>query len=1457
MDVQKYIKRLKFARADMSRATGPFETYDEAINFLNSREFFFGDPFVVKYKDREDNGEVKLLLAIGKAENVSVTEGMAEVSGSTGEDAYELYDINGIKDQLEELYEKLEQEIADREAADEALQANIDAEASARTEADNALQEQIDEVKDAIDGINDLISELSGATQDIKEIVGEGWVDSPDNVTITDRIKKDEQLAGIVWGHNDGEPYDGHLANTELPYASGESLAEMIETISNTLDGVLFEDEGETKAVKFEYNSARNILYYTAGTETGEIKLSQAAVVDRAYYDAETEELVIEFILGEGEKQEVRIPVGGLITEWDVKDTETVHLKKDRTAGSGPDILSAEVKVSDDSDNMLVAKQDGLYVSNSGVTNLENVLGNVKDVLQVAEDGHFVEGSFTGSHTQGLGNYLDAVNALDDAITAAENATDALANDVDAKYGELNEKIDSGDTSLANSISELAAGVADEISARENIELVELPQGELEPDVRAAYVLSNNGETGTTVIKIYKDSVIYKIYFGHVDDQITSPTDPTVIPGTGETAICFIYFNANGEYALSTNEFKITDELWAALGNESIEREEADGRLEDMILELADAVQEEQGVVSIALNRLAEGVVAAKTVVELDENSSHLKLTKYTGTNGESIYRLKEANIASESDVEEGFDNINSMLEELSSSIMSDMNSFNLSYDSDEQDLVLTWEVDGVEKTARVDVSDFVKDSFLENVQVVTRDGVQYLEFRFKTYDGEPIPIYIPLTDLATIYSAGDGIDKDELENNQVITVKIDEFARKNYLAKSANGLLVTGVTEEIQEAISGIDLSEYVKVEDVEDFLDSASTNPVQNKVIFNALSNLDLDGYVKTEDVEDFLDSASTNPVQNKVIFDALSNLDLDGYVKVEDVEDFLDSASTNPVQNQVITRALNDLDERKADITYVDQAIEGVRIDVDDHLDSASTNPVENRAIVGTIFDIEEAIAAAFNDLDQKKADRDELNGLGDRISNVETNLSNNYYNKTEIDDMFADSASAMTDDLNALWDALNNEIEERAEGDADLHDEVLEEVSARTEADSELYNMITAETQAREEADNAIKDDLDDETSARTAADNYLQGQIDGKLSDVEMDGTGSVITSVTKNANTVVAHRGDVPTASTTNYGVIMLDDHFDSASTNPVMNCTITQALLDDEEVVAAALNDLNNKKADIEYVDNRINSITGDVSNCVTGVTPSGTGNVVTGITKNGKELVVGMGEVDLSGAITGVTTATAATATQFVSAVAKNGQDVEATLVNIDDALSSASTNPVQNKAVTKIIIENELITSAALNDLNRRKANIEDVPLTLSELEGYSDMATKDNLRGFLPLSGGTMTGNISGDTGVAVYMPGGFFQQSDETLKIFMGEIENALDKANQIPTKYFYWKNMPDGPRQLGTSAQKVREVFPEIVSGDEKLSVDYSKLAIVALAAVKELTAKVEDLQKQLDELKK
>lgn len=117
-------------------------------------------------------------------------------------------------------------------------------------------------------------------------------------------------------------------------------------------------------------------------------------------------------------------------------------------------------------------------------------------------------------------------------------------------------------------------------------------------------------------------------------------------------------------------------------------------------------------------------------------------------------------------------------------------------------------------------------------------------------------------------------------------------------------------------------------------------------------------------------------------------------------------------------------------------------------------------------------------------------------------------------------------------------------------------------------------------------------------------------------------------------------------------------------------------------------------------------------------------------------------------------------------------------------------------------------------------------------------------------YLPLSGGTLTGGV---TGTSFTSSGGFFDTSDERLKDFGNEIEVNIDLLKNIPTKYFTWKN--DNSKQyIGTSAQKIEEQFPEIVDTDENgiKSVDYAKLSIIALKAIKELTKRIEDLENKI-----
>ena len=73
-------------------------------------------------------------------------------------------------------------------------------------------------------------------------------------------------------------------------------------------------------------------------------------------------------------------------------------------------------------------------------------------------------------------------------------------------------------------------------------------------NVKEAYKVIYSTDANRTaignVVKIYKDSALYRVYLGTTGDTITSSTDPTVVPGSGSEALCFIYQKADGTYQL-------------------------------------------------------------------------------------------------------------------------------------------------------------------------------------------------------------------------------------------------------------------------------------------------------------------------------------------------------------------------------------------------------------------------------------------------------------------------------------------------------------------------------------------------------------------------------------------------------------------------------------------------------------------------------------------------------------------------------------------------------------------------------------------------------------------------------------------------------------------------------------------------------------------------------------------
>lgn len=111
-----------------------------------------------------------------------------------------------------------------------------------------------------------------------------------------------------------------------------------------------------------------------------------------------------------------------------------------------------------------------------------------------------------------------------------------------------------------------------------------------------------------------------------------------------------------------------------------------------------------------------------------------------------------------------------------------------------------------------------------------------------------------------------------------------------------------------------------------------------------------------------------------------------------------------------------------------------------------------------------------------------------------------------------------------------------------------------------------------------------------------------------------------------------------------------------------------------------------------------------------------------------------------------------------------------------------------------------------------------------------------------------------GNGQATGGFAEVHASGFFKESDVRLKSNIAPLNHTLDQICNIPTVEF---DMHD-KHQIGTVAQDLENNFAEVVNTDSDgmKSVDYCMLGVVAIEGIKLLKQEVEDLKKQIEELK-
>ena len=134
---------------------------------------------------------------------------------------------------------------------------------------------------------------------------------------------------------------------------------------------------------------------------------------------------------------------------------------------------------------------------------------------------------------------------------------------------------------------------------------------------------------------------------------------------------------------------------------------------------------------------------------------------------------------------------------------------------------------------------------------------------------------------------------------------------------------------------------------------------------------------------------------------------------------------------------------------------------------------------------------------------------------------------------------------------------------------------------------------------------------------------------------------------------------------------------------------------------------------------------------------------------------------------------------------------------------------------------------------------------------------DSTSKLNFNGESTFTNGPVTiGSTTGNQNLTIYgnaLATAFYERSDATKKDVVSNLDVDFDKLKQIPKVNFTWKNDTEKQNNIGTIAQDLNKVYPELVNGEEgNMTVDYAKLSIIALAAIDKLEDRIKQLEDKL-----
>ena len=338
------------------------------------------------------------------------------------------------------------------------------------------------------------------------------------------------------------------------------------------------------------YDTREDALVYISkltnhelATNLGESLIGEPFTV--AYLDENGEKQVLLCIGKEGNVGD------GILEPYHIIDSAKLAEDIEEVSGATEGIreeLEAEIERAKAAEQALDEKIDA---ETERAQAAEQALQNELDTTQ-AGAGLNEDGTYHRHNIQGESNYIHEATSLDEADmvldrelaridgealrniivndvtgTVNDNIAEVTIDGEDIKIGDYEEYDGRANTphpihddyTVLESVKQLDTNLMEFMSReqeeREGIHLIKLTEEDgLPANVKEAYQLVNKDGLpmpNTARVDIYKDSALKKVYLGHTDDRLEDYTNPeSLVEGTGDTALCFIYFTVDGFYQL-------------------------------------------------------------------------------------------------------------------------------------------------------------------------------------------------------------------------------------------------------------------------------------------------------------------------------------------------------------------------------------------------------------------------------------------------------------------------------------------------------------------------------------------------------------------------------------------------------------------------------------------------------------------------------------------------------------------------------------------------------------------------------------------------------------------------------------------------------------------------------------------------------------------------------------------